>query len=158
MLVFGDRHVWWRDFTDLATGFKHRTVQIYGEDPGSGEDQLVCQFVTPLQAHHVIESPLQAARFVSLLGYVAPRGVGTCFVEGFSLKRRCVDDVLRPTSPTCDFRTTAPHREMAVSPFRPGSAQRISPRPCCAALLAVAGLPSRCFRMRGDSGCFRCWR
>eukprot|EP00750_Incisomonas_marina_P006867 INCI14731.12.p2 GENE.INCI14731.12~~INCI14731.12.p2 ORF type:complete len:628 (+),score=100.91 INCI14731.12:2445-4328(+) len=69
-------HVWWRDFTDLATGFKHRTVQIYGEDPGSGEDQLVCQFVTPLQAHHVIESPLQAARFVSLLGYVAPRGVG----------------------------------------------------------------------------------
>jgi len=49
------RHIWWRDFTDLATSFKHRTVQIYGEDPGSGEDQLVCKFVTPLQAHHVID-------------------------------------------------------------------------------------------------------
>ena len=59
--------MWWRDFTDLATGFKNRTVQIYGEDPGSGEDQLVCKFVTPLQAHHVVEGACVCALLCCVL-------------------------------------------------------------------------------------------
>jgi len=70
---------WWRDFKQIRPGHEKRLVKIYAETE-DGSYKPVCSLVQPLRANRLVDSPLQAARFVSLLPFVrdeAPGGMRT---------------------------------------------------------------------------------
>lgn len=59
---------WFEEFRQIRPSHKNRVVKIYAECEAGGM-KPVTSFVYPLKANRLIESPLEAARFVSLLGY-----------------------------------------------------------------------------------------
>lgn len=56
----------WRDFQQIRPSHVHRLVKLYATTE-TGARALSCSFLAPLRAGRLIDSPLHAARFVSLL-------------------------------------------------------------------------------------------
>ena len=66
---------WWREFLQIRASHSNRLVKIFAQDE-RGTNRPVCSFVCPLRAGRLLDSPRQAARFVSLLGYEHAPSVG----------------------------------------------------------------------------------
>ncbi|CAH8487477.1 unnamed protein product [Schistosoma bovis] len=72
---------WWRELTQLREGFfSERLIKIFAADE-NGRTQFVCNFVNPLSASHILETPYIAARFVSSIPYEPFYGVGVGIKE-----------------------------------------------------------------------------
>ena len=74
---------WWREFLQIRASHSNRLVKIFAQDE-CGTNRPVCSFVCPLRAGRLLDSPRQAARFVSLLGYEHSPSVGGGKVEMWS--------------------------------------------------------------------------
>lgn len=66
---------WWREFLQIRSSHTNRLVKIFAQDE-CATNRPVCAFVRPLHAGRLLDSPRQAARFVSLLGYEHAQSVG----------------------------------------------------------------------------------
>ncbi|XP_034029760.1 centrosomal protein of 76 kDa isoform X2 [Thalassophryne amazonica] len=66
---------WWREFLDIRPSHQHRMVKIFAQDE-NGVSRPVCSYVRVLRAGRILESPRQAARFVSLLAHEKAPVVG----------------------------------------------------------------------------------
>ncbi|XP_055768238.1 centrosomal protein of 76 kDa-like [Salvelinus fontinalis] len=58
---------WWREFLEIRQANQSKLVKIFAQDE-NGVNRPVCSYVRVLRAGRLLESPRQAARFVSLLG------------------------------------------------------------------------------------------
>ncbi|CAB1321411.1 unnamed protein product [Coregonus sp. 'balchen'] len=58
---------WWREFLEIRQSNQAKLVKIFAQDE-NGVNRPVCSYVRVLRAGRLLESPRQAARFVSLLG------------------------------------------------------------------------------------------
>lgn len=63
-LVYARR--WWSEYQGLRTSHRERKVKVFAETT-NGRMVPLTHFVSPLQADFAVNSPLEAARFVSLL-------------------------------------------------------------------------------------------
>uniref|UniRef100_G1KNT5 Centrosomal protein of 76 kDa n=1 Tax=Anolis carolinensis TaxID=28377 RepID=G1KNT5_ANOCA len=59
---------WWREYLQIRTSHNTRLVKIFAQDE-NGINRPVCSYVRPLRAGRILDTPRQAARFVSVLGY-----------------------------------------------------------------------------------------
>ncbi|KAK2191243.1 hypothetical protein NP493_55g07029 [Ridgeia piscesae] len=59
---------WWKEFLQIRTTHKERLIKIFAQDE-NGTNRPVCSYVRPLRAGRMLDTPRQAARFVSLLAY-----------------------------------------------------------------------------------------
>uniref|UniRef100_A0A8D2LT75 Centrosomal protein of 76 kDa n=1 Tax=Varanus komodoensis TaxID=61221 RepID=A0A8D2LT75_VARKO len=59
---------WWREYLQIRTSHNTRLVKIFAQDE-NGINRPVCSYVRPLRAGRLLDTPRQAARFVSVLGY-----------------------------------------------------------------------------------------
>eukprot|EP00794_Sanderia_malayensis_P018997 gene18997-20909_t len=59
---------WWREFLQIRASHSNRLVKIFAQTE-NGVHRLVCSFVQPLRAGRLLDTPRQAARFVSLLAF-----------------------------------------------------------------------------------------
>ncbi|CAI5779772.1 Centrosomal protein of 76 kDa [Podarcis lilfordi] len=59
---------WWREYLQIRTSHNTRLVKIFAQDE-NGINRPVCSYVKPLRAGRLLDTPRQAARFVSVLGY-----------------------------------------------------------------------------------------
>lgn len=66
---------WWREFLQIRSSHTNRLVKIFAQDE-CATNRPVCAFVRLLHAGRLLDSPRQAARFVSLLGYEHTQSVG----------------------------------------------------------------------------------
>ncbi|KAL0963299.1 hypothetical protein UPYG_G00304330 [Umbra pygmaea] len=66
---------WWREFLEIRHSHQSKLVKIFAQDE-NGVNRPVCSYVRVLRAGRLLESPRQAARFVSLLGLERPPMVG----------------------------------------------------------------------------------
>ncbi|XP_041648664.1 centrosomal protein of 76 kDa isoform X3 [Cheilinus undulatus] len=57
---------WWREFLEIRPSHQSKMVKIFAQDE-NGINRPVCSYVHVLRAGRLLESPRQAARFVSLL-------------------------------------------------------------------------------------------
>ena len=57
---------WWRDYKQIRPSHNTRLVKIFAETE-DGSQQPVCALVQPLKCNRMLDSPLHAARFVSLI-------------------------------------------------------------------------------------------
>ncbi|XP_062848310.1 centrosomal protein of 76 kDa [Trichomycterus rosablanca] len=57
---------WWREFLDIRPSHQSKLVKIFAQDE-NGVNRSVCSYVRVLRAGRLLETPRQAARFVSLL-------------------------------------------------------------------------------------------
>jgi hypothetical protein len=64
-------HDWWNDFKQIRPAHKNRLVKIFAEtdDRESSVYKPVCSLIGPMIADRILESPLHASRFVSLIPY-----------------------------------------------------------------------------------------
>ena len=64
-------HDWWNDFKTIRQSHKNRLVKIFAEtdDRESSVYKPVCSLIGPMIADRLLESPLHAARFVSLIPF-----------------------------------------------------------------------------------------
>ena len=62
---------WWCDFKAIRHSHKQRLVKIFAEtdDREASVYKPVCSLVAPMMADRLLESPLHAARFVSLIPF-----------------------------------------------------------------------------------------
>ncbi|KAI1894100.1 hypothetical protein AGOR_G00112350 [Albula goreensis] len=58
---------WWREFLEIRPSNQSKLVKIFAQDE-NGVNRPVCSYVRALRAGRLLDSPRQAARFVSLLG------------------------------------------------------------------------------------------
>lgn len=66
---------WWKEFLQIRSGHKERLVKIFAQDE-NGNNRPVCSYVKPLRAGRLIDTPREAARFVSLVGYEKVSALG----------------------------------------------------------------------------------
>jgi centrosomal protein CEP76 len=66
---------WWDEFLQIRPTHNERLVKIFARDENC-INRPVCSYVRPLRAGRLLDSPLQAARFVSLIGYDKAMAVG----------------------------------------------------------------------------------
>nr|XP_060630998.1 centrosomal protein of 76 kDa isoform X3 [Anolis sagrei ordinatus] len=59
---------WWREYLQIRTSHNTRLVKIFAQDE-NGINRPVCSYVRPLRAGRILDTPRQAARFASVLGY-----------------------------------------------------------------------------------------
>ncbi|CAN9514046.1 unnamed protein product [Ophioblennius macclurei] len=57
---------WWREFLEIRPSHQSKLVKIFAQDE-NGVNRPVCSYVRVLRAGRLLESPRQAARFVSVL-------------------------------------------------------------------------------------------
>ncbi|KAG7259875.1 hypothetical protein CRUP_025073 [Coryphaenoides rupestris] len=57
---------WWREFLEIRPSHQSKLVKIFAQDE-NGVNRPVCSYVRVLRAGRLLETPRQAARFVSLL-------------------------------------------------------------------------------------------
>ena len=76
-------HDWWNDFKTIRQSHKNRLVKIFAEtdDRESSVYKPVCSLIGPMMADRLIESPLHAARFVSLIPFHRMEAPGAEKVE-----------------------------------------------------------------------------
>lgn len=66
---------WWREFLQIRPSHNTKLVKIFAQDE-NGVNRPVCSYIRPLRAGRLLDTPRQAARFVSLLGYEKAPVVG----------------------------------------------------------------------------------
>uniref|UniRef100_A0A3Q1ESH5 Centrosomal protein 76 n=1 Tax=Acanthochromis polyacanthus TaxID=80966 RepID=A0A3Q1ESH5_9TELE len=66
---------WWREFLEIRPSHQSKLVKIFAQDE-NGVNRPVCSNVRVLRAGRLLESPRQAARFVSLLAHEKAPVVG----------------------------------------------------------------------------------
>ncbi|CAG6016066.1 centrosomal protein of 76 kDa isoform 2-T2 [Menidia menidia] len=66
---------WWREFLEIRPSHQSKLVKIFAQDE-NGVNRPVCSYVSVLRAGRLLESPRQAARFVSLLAHEKAPVVG----------------------------------------------------------------------------------
>ncbi|XP_056142658.1 centrosomal protein of 76 kDa [Lampris incognitus] len=66
---------WWREFLEIHPSHQSKLVKIFAQDE-NGVNRPVCSYVHVLRAGRLLESPRQAARFVSLLAHERAPVVG----------------------------------------------------------------------------------
>ncbi|XP_039593874.1 centrosomal protein of 76 kDa isoform X1 [Polypterus senegalus] len=66
---------WWREFLQIRPSNNTKLVKIFAQDE-NGVNRPVCSYVRKLRAGRLLDTPRQAARFVSLLGYERAPVVG----------------------------------------------------------------------------------
>ncbi|NXJ80201.1 CEP76 protein, partial [Trogon melanurus] len=59
---------WWREYLQIRPMHNVRLVKIFAQDE-NGVNRPVCSYIRPLRAGRLLDTPRQAARFVSVLGY-----------------------------------------------------------------------------------------
>ncbi|XP_065524023.1 centrosomal protein of 76 kDa isoform X2 [Lathamus discolor] len=59
---------WWREYLQIRPTHNTRLVKIFAQDE-NGVNHPVCSYIRPLRAGRLLDTPRQAARFVSVLGY-----------------------------------------------------------------------------------------
>lgn len=59
---------WWKEFIEIRDDCKNRLVKIFAQDE-NGVNRPVCSYIKPMRAGRLLDTPRQAARFVSLIGY-----------------------------------------------------------------------------------------
>ncbi|XP_065675020.1 centrosomal protein of 76 kDa-like isoform X1 [Hydra vulgaris] len=59
---------WWREYLQIRSSHSNRLVKIFAQDENSVH-RLVCSYIKPLKSGRLIDTPRQAARFVSLFAY-----------------------------------------------------------------------------------------
>eukprot|EP00112_Aurelia_sp_Birch-Aquarium-sp1_P012545 Seg2636.3 transcript_id=Seg2636.3/GoldUCD/mRNA.D3Y31 product="Centrosomal protein of 76 kDa" protein_id=Seg2636.3/GoldUCD/D3Y31 len=59
---------WWREYLQIRSSHNNRLVKIFAQNE-NGIHKHACSYVHPLRAGRLIDTPRQAARFVSLLAY-----------------------------------------------------------------------------------------
>lgn len=59
---------WWKEYLEIREDHKNRLIKIFAQDE-NGSNRLVCSYVKPMRTGRLLDSPRQAARFVSLIGY-----------------------------------------------------------------------------------------
>ncbi|XP_035421225.1 centrosomal protein of 76 kDa isoform X3 [Cygnus atratus] len=59
---------WWREYLQIRPTHNTRLVKIFAQDE-NGVNRPVCSYIRPLRAGRLLDTPRQAARFVSVLGY-----------------------------------------------------------------------------------------
>ena len=64
-------HDWWNDFKTIRQSHKNRLIKIFAEtdDREASIYKPVCSLIGPMIADRLLESPLHAARFVSLIPF-----------------------------------------------------------------------------------------
>ncbi|XP_072317230.1 centrosomal protein of 76 kDa [Eucyclogobius newberryi] len=67
---------WWREFLEIRPTHQSKMVKIFAQDE-NGVNRTVCSYVHVLRAGRLLESPRQAARFVSLLAHERAPVVGS---------------------------------------------------------------------------------
>ncbi|XP_054237769.1 centrosomal protein of 76 kDa isoform X2 [Indicator indicator] len=66
---------WWREYLQIRPTHNVRLVKIFAQDE-NGVNRPVCSYIRPLRAGRLLDTPRQAARFVSVLGYERALGIG----------------------------------------------------------------------------------
>uniref|UniRef100_UPI00358E81E0 centrosomal protein of 76 kDa isoform X2 n=1 Tax=Myxine glutinosa TaxID=7769 RepID=UPI00358E81E0 len=66
---------WWREYLNIRPSHASRLVKIFAQDECC-RVRPVCCMIRPLHAARLLDTPLQAARFVSLLGRARPTTLG----------------------------------------------------------------------------------
>ncbi|XP_071785511.1 centrosomal protein of 76 kDa-like [Asterias amurensis] len=66
---------WWREFLQIRPSHQNRLVKIFAQDENA-TNRPVCAFINPLRAGRLLDTPRQAARFVSVMGYEQASAVG----------------------------------------------------------------------------------
>lgn len=59
---------WWKEYLEIREDHKNRLVKIFAQDE-NGVNRPVCSYVRPMKTGRLLDTPRQAARFVSLIGY-----------------------------------------------------------------------------------------
>lgn len=74
---------WWADYKSIKPQFKTRLVKIFAEtdDREASVYKPVCSLIAPMIADRLLDSPLHAARFVSLIPFHREPAPGTEKVE-----------------------------------------------------------------------------
>lgn len=66
---------WWKEYLQIRPSHNERLIKIFATDE-NGTNRPVCSYVRPLRAGRLIDTPRQAARFTSLIGYEKTSIVG----------------------------------------------------------------------------------
>ena len=76
-------HDWWADFKSIRQSHKNRLVKIFAEtdDREASVYKPVCSLIAPMMADRLLDSPLHAARFVSLIPFERVEAPGSDKVE-----------------------------------------------------------------------------
>lgn len=65
-LVYAKR--WWQEYIQIRPVHSKRLVKIFAQDENT-VNRFVCSYLKPLKSQRFLDTPRQAARFVSLLAY-----------------------------------------------------------------------------------------
>lgn len=66
---------WWKEYLEIRSCHRERLIKIFAQDE-NGRNRPVCSYVYPLRAGRLINTPREASRFVSLLGYEKTANLG----------------------------------------------------------------------------------
>ena len=67
---------WWKEYLQIRQSHSQRLVKIFAQNE-SGVSRPVCAYVHPLRAGRLLDSPREAARFVSLFPFERTTAVGS---------------------------------------------------------------------------------
>jgi centrosomal protein CEP76 len=59
---------WWKEYQEIREDNKNRLVKIFAQDE-NGLNRPVCSYIRPMRTGRLLDTPRQAARFVSLIAY-----------------------------------------------------------------------------------------
>lgn len=64
-------NMWWSEYKQIKPAYKHRLVKIFAatDDREASIHKPTCTLVQPMYADRILDSPLHAARFVSLIPF-----------------------------------------------------------------------------------------
>ena len=62
---------WWADYKQIKPAYKQRMVKIFAatDDREASIYKPTCSLIQPMYADRILDSPLHAARFVSLIPF-----------------------------------------------------------------------------------------
>ena len=74
---------WWAEYSEIRPGYKSRLVKIFAEtdDRDANNFKPACSLIQKFYADRILESPLHAARFVSLIPFQRLEAPGAEKVE-----------------------------------------------------------------------------
>ncbi|ESO82822.1 hypothetical protein LOTGIDRAFT_229828 [Lottia gigantea] len=90
--------LWWEEYLQIRDAHKNRIVKIFATDE-NGNNKPVNSYVKPFRTGRLIETPRQAARFVSLIHKDYPKSLGqdkreqwTCIHSFLCMNRGGIED------------------------------------------------------------------
>ncbi|PIK54257.1 putative centrosomal protein [Apostichopus japonicus] len=66
---------WWKEYLQIRETHQNRLVKIFAQDENAA-NRFVCLYVKPLRAGRLLDTPRQAARFISVIGFERSSTVG----------------------------------------------------------------------------------